>query len=144
MDLYIILGLEHGATDVGDQARATDASPGGFTRTSTRATGRRQRASARFSEAYETLIDPERRSRYDSGTPVGGGGGDRRTTGFEGFDFSGRGADHAADLRRSVRGRLHRRAAQQRTRRRSAASTSITRWRSRLTRRSAARCAPSP
>ena len=94
MDLYVILGLEHGATE-SEIKRAyrrlarrfhPDINPGDRT------------AEARFRqilEAYETLIDPERRSRYDSGTPVGGGD-DRRTTGFEGFDFSGRGADHAA------------------------------------------------
>jgi molecular chaperone DnaJ len=94
MDLYIILGLEHGATE-SEIKRAyrrlarryhPDINPGDRT------------AEARFRqilEAYETLMDPERRSRYDSGSPVGGGE-DRRTSGFEGFDFSGRGGDHAA------------------------------------------------
>ena len=37
-------------------------------------------------QAYETLIDPDRRSRYDAGTAVDAD--DRRTSGFEGFDFS--------------------------------------------------------
>ena len=94
MDLYVILGLEHGATE-SEIKRAyrrlarryhPDINPGDRT------------AEARFRqilEAYETLIDPERRSRYDSGSPMGGGE-DRRTSGFEGFDFSGRGGDHAA------------------------------------------------
>jgi molecular chaperone DnaJ len=94
LDLYVILGLEHGATE-SEIKRAyrrlarryhPDINPGD------------RAAEARFRqilEAYETLIDPERRSRYDSGSPIGGGE-DRRTSGFEGFDFSGRGGDHAA------------------------------------------------
>jgi molecular chaperone DnaJ len=93
MDLYVILGLEHGATE-SEIKRAyrrlarryhPDINPGDRT------------AEARFRqilEAYETLIDPERRSKYDSGSPVGGS--QRPSTGFEGFDFSGRGGDHAA------------------------------------------------
>ena len=71
------------------------ASPGGFTRTSIRATAWRRRGSARSSTPTKTLMDPERRSRYDSGSPAGASG-ERRTSGFEGFDFSTRGADHAA------------------------------------------------
>src|SRR2546422_3773201 len=93
MDLYVILGLEHGATDL-EIKRAyrrlarryhPDINPGDRT------------AEARFRqilEAYETLIDPERRSRYDSRSPVLCD--DRRTNGFEGFDFSSRGGEHAA------------------------------------------------
>ena len=92
MDLYVILGLEHGASQ-SEIKRAyrrlarryhPDINPGDRT------------AEARFRqilEAYETLIDPERRSRYDSGSPPSG---DERTSGFEGFDFSGRAGDHAA------------------------------------------------
>src|SRR5262245_560493 len=92
MDLYIILGLEHGASE-SEIKRAyrrlarryhPDINPGDRT------------AEARFRqilEAYETLIDPERRSRYDAGSPLGG---DRPTSGFEGFDFSGRAGDHSA------------------------------------------------
>src|SRR5258705_6521563 len=93
MDFYVILGLEQGATE-SEIKRAyrrlarryhPDINPGDRT------------AEARFRqilEAYETLIDPERRVRYDSGSPLQGT--DRRTSGFEGFDFSGRGGDHAA------------------------------------------------
>jgi molecular chaperone DnaJ len=93
MDLYVILGLEHGASEA-EIKRAyrrlarrfhPDINPGDRT------------AEARFRqilEAYETLMDPERRSKYESGSPVGGN--ERRTTGFEGFDFSGRGVDRAA------------------------------------------------
>jgi DnaJ-class molecular chaperone len=92
MDLYVILGLEQGATE-SEIKRAyrrlarrfhPDINPGDRT------------AEARFRqilEAYETLMDPDRRTRYDSGSPVGGE--ERRTSGFEGFDFSTRGADHA-------------------------------------------------
>jgi molecular chaperone DnaJ len=92
MDLYVILGLEHGASE-SEIKRAyrrlarrfhPDINPGDRT------------AEARFRqilEAYETLIDPERRSRYDAGSPPGG---DRPTSGFEGFDFSGRAGDHSA------------------------------------------------
>ena len=94
MDLYVILGLEHGATE-SEIKRAyrrlarrfhPDINPGD------------RAAEARFRqilEAYETLMDPDRRSRYDSGSPIGASG-DRRSSGFEGFDFSTRGADHAA------------------------------------------------
>src|ERR687891_1681030 len=94
MDLYVVLGLAHGATE-SDIKRAyrrlarrfhPDINPGDHT------------AEARFRqilEAYETLIDPERRSRYDSGGAVDGTN-PRRTSGFEGFDFSSRGVDHSA------------------------------------------------
>jgi molecular chaperone DnaJ len=92
MDLYVILGIEHGASE-SEIKRAyrrlarryhPDINPGDRT------------AEVRFRqilEAYETLIDPERRSRYDAGSPEGD---DRRTSGFEGFDFSGRAGDHSA------------------------------------------------
>src|SRR5262245_51266578 len=92
MDLYVILGLEHGASE-SEIKRAyrrlarryhPDINPGDRT------------AEARFRqilEAYETLIDPERRSRYDAGSPDDGG---RPTSGFEGFDFSGRAGDQSA------------------------------------------------
>lgn len=94
MDLYVILGLRHGATE-SEIKRAyrrlarrfhPDINPGD------------RMAEGRFRqilEAYETLIDPDRRSRYDSGA-ASDERGDRRTSGFEGFDFSARGADHSA------------------------------------------------
>lgn len=93
MDLYVILGLRHGATEP-EIKRAyrrlarrfhPDINPGD------------RMAEARFRQildAYETLIDPDRRSRYDSGASEDPQ--DRRTSGFEGFDFSARGADHSA------------------------------------------------
>jgi molecular chaperone DnaJ len=94
MDLYIVLGLAHGATEA-EIKRAyrrlarrfhPDINPGDRV------------AEARFRQildAYETLIDPQRRSRYDSGH--GFEPRDERTkSGFEGFDFSERGADHSA------------------------------------------------
>lgn len=92
MDLYVVLGLPHGASDA-EIKRAyrrlarrfhPDINPGDRT------------AAARFRQivdAYETLIDPDRRSRYDSGTAADD---ERRTSGFEGFDFSTRGVDHSA------------------------------------------------
>ena len=94
LDLYVVLGLKHGATE-SDIKRAyrrlarrfhPDINPGDHT------------AEARFRqilEAYETLIDPERRSRYDSGAGIDHAS-PRRTSGFEGFDFSSRGVDHSA------------------------------------------------
>ena len=93
-ELYVILEIDRKAS-VNDIKRAfrklarryhPDINPGD------------RMAEARFRqilEAYETLIDPYRRSRYDAG-----GGTDvsseRRSSGFEGFDFSVRGADHSA------------------------------------------------
>jgi molecular chaperone DnaJ len=94
MDLYVVLGLAHGASD-SEIKRAyrrlarrlhPDINPGD------------QTAEVRFRQvldAYETLIDPVRRSRYESGQGEGGGD-DRRPSGFEGFDFSSRGGDHSA------------------------------------------------
>jgi len=93
MDLYIILGLSHGASE-SDIKRAyrrlarrfhPDVNPGDRT------------AAVRFRqivEAYETLMDPQRRSRYDSGLAEDEDA--PRTSGFEGFDFSTRGVDHSA------------------------------------------------
>jgi molecular chaperone DnaJ len=94
MDLYVVLGLTHGASEA-EIKRAyrrlarrfhPDINPGD------------RLAETRFRQildAYETLIDPQRRSRYDAGnaseTPD-----DRRKSGFEGFDFSARGVDHSA------------------------------------------------
>ena len=86
MDLYVILGVERGAT-LADVKRAykrlarkfhPDINPGD------------RMAAAQFrqiSEAYETLSDPDRRRRYDTT----GSAADARgaaTFGFEGFDFT--------------------------------------------------------
>jgi molecular chaperone DnaJ len=86
MDLYVILGLERGAT-LADVKRAykrlarkfhPDINPGD------------RMASARFrqiAEAYETLSDPDRRRRYDTtGSLAQTDSGS--TFGFEGFDFT--------------------------------------------------------
>jgi molecular chaperone DnaJ len=93
MDLYVVLGLRHGATEP-EIKRAyrrlarrfhPDINPGD------------RMAETRFKqilEAYETLSDPDRRSRHDSGAGPAEPG-DRRTSGFEGFDFSVRGADYS-------------------------------------------------
>jgi len=86
MDLYIILGLERGASP-GDIKRAykrlarkfhPDINPGD------------RMAAAQFrqiSTAYETLSDPDRRRRYDT-TGSTGPSDHGITVGFEGFDFS--------------------------------------------------------
>ena len=93
MDLYIILGLQRGASPT-DVKRAykrlarkyhPDINPGD------------RLAAAQFrqiAEAYETLIDPDRRRRYDATGTVAGPDGEQ-TFGFEGFDFSAKvsGAD---------------------------------------------------
>jgi molecular chaperone DnaJ len=93
MDLYIVLGVQHGASE-SEIKRAyrrlarrfhPDINPGD------------QTAEERFRqilEAYETLIDPARRSRYDAGHRVEVTTG-RPVAGFEGFDFSTRGADYS-------------------------------------------------
>ena len=94
MDLYIVLGVQQGASE-SEIKRAyrrlarrfhPDINPGD------------QTAEARFRqilEAYETLIDPARRSRYDAGHPIGVDGA-QPASGFEGFDFSTRGVDYSA------------------------------------------------
>ncbi len=86
MDLYIVLGVDRGAT-LTDVKRAykrlarrfhPDINPGD------------RMAAAQFrqiAEAYETLSDPARRQRYDAtGHAVEGTAG--QTFGFEGFDFT--------------------------------------------------------
>ena len=94
MDLYIVLGLQHGASEA-DIRRAyrrlarrfhPDIKPGD---------GAAEVRFRQIVQAYETLIDPERRSRYDSGHPTDGEGTPRKS-GFEGFDFSAVGVDHSA------------------------------------------------
>jgi molecular chaperone DnaJ len=93
MDLYVVLGLSHEASE-GEIKRAyrrlarrfhPDINPGDRV------------AAGRFRqilEAYETLIDPGRRSRYDAGVTAEPSEV-RPTSGFEGFDFSARGTDYS-------------------------------------------------
>src|SRR3954465_65855 len=93
MDLYVVLGLGEGASER-EIKRAyrrlarrfhPDINPGDHA------------AEARFRqilEAYETLVDPTRRSRYHSGDHRGPD--KRRASEFEGFDFTARGADYSA------------------------------------------------
>ncbi len=89
MDLYIVLGIERGSP-AGEIKRAyrrlarrlhPDINPGDA------------EAEARFRqvlEAYETLMDPDRRRRYDAGQLSGSADEDAATFGFAGFDFSNR------------------------------------------------------
>jgi molecular chaperone DnaJ len=86
MDFYSVLGLERGAS-VGDIKRA-------YRRLARRHhpginPGDRQSEALfqRISEAYETLVDPERRQRYDAAERLDAGG-ERGTFEFSGFDFS--------------------------------------------------------
>jgi molecular chaperone DnaJ len=86
MDFYILLGLGRNAS-LGEIKRAfrrlarkyhPDINPGD------------NRAAAQFrqiAEAYETLVDPLLRQRYDAGEMTGPVV-ETRTVGFEGFDFS--------------------------------------------------------
>src|SRR5262245_3023980 len=85
MDLYALLGLAPGATSA-DIKRA-------YRRLSRRyhpGINPGDRAAEnlyrRISEAYETLVDPERRRSYDTGTPPAEGAG--VVFEFTGFDFS--------------------------------------------------------
>jgi molecular chaperone DnaJ len=87
MDFYFVLGVDRGA-GAGDIKRAykrlarklhPDINPGD------------REAAARFRQildAYETLMDPDRRRRYDAGQL--GAADDAGTFGFSGFDFSNR------------------------------------------------------
>src|SRR3982751_1657629 len=95
MDFYIVLGLERAAS-VGEIKRAykrlarkyhPDINPGD------RLAAQQFR---QIAEAYETLSDPDRRRRYDTG---GAGAGDEAaaaTFGFDGFDFSVSVSGHTA------------------------------------------------
>jgi molecular chaperone DnaJ len=89
MDFYIVLGVERGAA-AGDIKRAykrlarrlhPDINPGD------------REAAARFRQvldAYETLMDPDRRRRYDAGQLSAAAADDADSFGFAGFDFSSR------------------------------------------------------
>ena len=93
MDLYVVLGVRQDASE-SEIKRAyrrlarrfhPDINPGD------------REAAAHFQqvlEAYETLIDRERRVRYDSGEAAPPA--EARRSGFEGFDFSSRGPDYSA------------------------------------------------
>lgn len=92
MDLYVVLGVGQTASEA-EIKRAyrrlarrfhPDINPGD------------RAAEHRFREilaAYETLVDPDRRSRYDRGAVEPGDM--PRVSGFEGFDFTTSGTDHS-------------------------------------------------
>src|SRR3954451_12529138 len=86
MDFYIVLGVDRAAR-LDEIKRAykrlarryhPDINPGD------RLAAQQFR---QIAEAYETLIDPDRRRRYDS-TGLAGAPADPAPYGFEGFDFS--------------------------------------------------------
>ena len=92
MDFYLVLGVDQSASEA-DIKRAyrrlarrchPDINPGD------------RAAELHFREilaAYETLVDPDRRHRYDLGT--GPEEVSPRPAGFEGFDFTTQGSDHS-------------------------------------------------
>ena len=111
MDFYVLLGIERVAT-ANDIKRAykrlarkyhPDINPGD------------RLAASQFrqiAEAYETLIDPDRRRRYDVSGPSAPSA-DAAEFGFEGFDFLGQYHEPVgADFRRSLRRGLKERARQ--------------------------------
>lgn len=87
MDLYAVLGLQHGAS-VADIKRAyrrlarryhPGINPGDRTA---------EALFHRISEAYETLIDPARRQQYDQGESAAANRSPGRSFEFSGFDFT--------------------------------------------------------
>jgi len=98
MDLYELLGLARGATliEIKRSYRRLarkyhpDINPGDYA------------AEAHFKEityAYETLTDPERRTKYDGAGYTGGEGADGVAFAFEGFDFSAGQTDAGGTIR---------------------------------------------
>jgi molecular chaperone DnaJ len=87
MDLYETLGLAPGASS-GDIKRAYRRLARRYHPGINPGDGAAQAMFARVTEAYETLIDPDRRRAYDAAGGTRASGGGPGTFAFTGFDFS--------------------------------------------------------
>lgn len=89
MDFYSLLGLGPGATDA-DIKRAYRRLARRFHPGINPGDRAAEAAFRQITEAYETLVDPDRRRQYDAsgGVPPGLVTGDRPSFEFAGFDFS--------------------------------------------------------
>jgi molecular chaperone DnaJ len=87
MDLYATLGLAPGATQ-GDIKRAYRRLARRYHPGINPGDDAAQAMFERVSEAYETLVDPEKRRAYDAAGRSGRAAGDAGAFAFAGFDFS--------------------------------------------------------
>jgi molecular chaperone DnaJ len=87
MDFYILLGLDAQATTA-DIKRAYRRLARRYHPGINPGDQAAQDLFQRISEAYETLVDPELRQKYDAGGTPAAGAGQERSFEFAGFDFS--------------------------------------------------------